>query len=152
MFHSFHRDICDNFSPGDAWGHNGPAAISRALKQICNVNEINEMKPKICLGFNVLSKEILYPIHWSEWEWLFDPSLLYESIQRTKYAVAVHFSNRLSSATPILKDFTNQTIVEWYKEKILKSTHIKDPIGETAYGAIARVNCPLAYNSSGIFF
>lgn len=148
-FFRFCRDICDNFSPS-LWGHNGPDAISRTLKKICNVNEVSKMKPEICWGFHVLQKRVFYPIYWEDWKWLFDPNLLNETLRLTKDAVAVHFWNKLSSTTPIIKDFKNITISEMYKGK---SAEIGNPFGgETAYGFIAKANCPLVYNSSGDFF
>lgn len=151
LVYPFYREICNHFSP-NGWGTNGPDAISRAFKKICNVDTVHEMKPEICWGFNILSEEVLYPINWEQWKWLFDPSLLNESLQLTKDAVVPHFYNHLSSQTVILKDFENKTLVEMYKEKLLQSKNIKNPFGETAYGAIAKLNCPLAYNSSGVLF
>lgn len=110
------------------------------------------MNPRICWGFTVLSKEFLYPIYWTDWEQFFNPSTLNETLNITRDAVAVHFWNRLSSKVPILKEFKNETIIEAHKQLILQSTNIKNPIGETAYGAMAKANCPLAYNSSSIYF
>lgn len=134
------------------WGANGPDALTRSLKKICNVNEVIKMKPEICWGFNVLPKRVLYPIYWQEWNWLFDPNLLNETLRITKDAVAVHFWNKLSSSTPILKNFKNKTMIEVYTEIMTKNSHISNPFGETAYGVIAKKHCPLVYSSSGDFF
>lgn len=147
-----YREIANNFSPRGAWGHNGPDAISRSMKRICNVNEVPKMKPEICWGFHVLPKRVLYPIFWQDWKWLFDANLLNETLRITKEAVAVHFWNRLSSSTLILKDFKNKTVVEFYKEKLKKNVNILNPYGETAYGYLAKIHCPSVYNSSGDFF
>ncbi|XP_055296305.1 lactosylceramide 4-alpha-galactosyltransferase-like [Sitodiplosis mosellana] len=142
------KDICDEFNPS-LWGHNGPDAITRTLKRICNVNDITKMKPEICWRFHVLPKRVLYPVNFLQWKRLFDPSQLNETLRITKDAVAVHFWNKLTSSTPILKNFKNKTAIEMYTEKMTKHSDISNPFGgETAYGFLAKTNCPLVYNAS----
>lgn len=134
------------------WGHNGPDAITRSMKRICNVDNITKMTPEICWQFHVLPKHVLYPVNFRKWQLLFDASQLNETLRITKDAVAVHFWNKLTSTTPILKDFKNKSAIEMYTEKMTKNSEIKNPFGETVYGFLAKTNCPLVFNASGEFF
>lgn len=143
--------MCANFNP-KLWGNTGPSAVTRTLKTICNVTTVSEMKPEICMGFYVLPEHVFYPIYGTKWERFFDASLTNESLQITNQSTAVHLWNSYSKYQPILKDFQNQTLVELYRERIMRNIKIGNPFGETAYGSIAKMNCPLAYASSGNLF
>lgn len=141
--------MCNNFKP-NVWGDTGPRAITRTLQTICNVTNVNDMKPEICSGFNVLPPNVFYPIYHSHWTSYFDADVKEECLKATKNSVAIHVWNKLSSQQPILKDFQNQTLVEKYGNQMKQK--ITNPFGETAYGIIAKANCPRAYESSGELF
>lgn len=145
------RNVCDNFNP-TIWGYNGPQAITRSLQNICNVTRLSDMNPDICWTFNALPEEVFYPIPYSRWERCFDANFTSEVLQKTNKSVAVHFWNRLSSQQIILKDFKNKTLVEMYRGMLNKNEKIQNSIGETAYGVIAKTNCPRAYAFSGDLF
>lgn len=110
------------------------------------------MTPENCMGFHVLDEKTFYPIYGTEWERLFDANCTAESLQQSNDSILVHFWNKLSSCQPILKDFKNETLVKMYRDQITRIKNIRKPIGETAYGVIAKKNCPRAYESSGDLF
>ncbi|XP_055305844.1 lactosylceramide 4-alpha-galactosyltransferase-like [Sitodiplosis mosellana] len=145
------KNMFDNFDPY-VWGNTGPQVLTGTLLKICNVTEVSDMKPEICEGFNVMPKEVFYPIHYSEWERYFDADHLTESMEKIKQSIAIHVWNKLSLHQPILKDFKNSTIIKKYGTMLTKSYKALNPYGETAYGAIAKMECPQAYGSSGDLF
>ncbi|XP_055305820.1 lactosylceramide 4-alpha-galactosyltransferase-like isoform X2 [Sitodiplosis mosellana] len=143
------KDVCNNFDP-NMWGSTGPQAITRTLQKVCNVTKIGDMKPEICSDFNVLPRSFFYPIHYSSWKSYFDVNLTNVALDITKNSVVIHVWNKLSKQQTILKDFKNETLVKMYGEKMKRK--IEHPFGETAYGLIAKKNCPRAYSSSGDLF
>lgn len=152
------KNICDNFEP-KKWGNAGPENITRTLEKICNETAAvsgelkrEDITPENCMGFHALPTEIFYPIYGTEWERLFDASCTEETLQKSNRSILVHFWNKLSSWQPILKDFKNKTLVKMYKSKLTRILKIRKPIGETAYGVIAKANCPRAYAASGDLF
>ncbi|XP_055305832.1 lactosylceramide 4-alpha-galactosyltransferase-like [Sitodiplosis mosellana] len=145
------KTVCDNFNP-KIWGNTGPDAITLSLFKICNVTKVSEMKPEICWRFNVLPEGAFYPIPYSQWERYFDARFTSEVLQKSNKSIAVHFWNRLSSQQPILKDFHNETLIKMYLDRLNKTEKNQIPIGKTAYGVIAKRNCPRAYDSSGDLF
>lgn len=143
--------MCANFKP-KVWGNAGPQAITRMLKTICNVTEVIDMKPEICWGFQVLHEHVFYPIYGTKWERFFDASSTNESLKMSNQSLAVHFWNAYSVWQPILKYFRNQTLLKKYRQQLNRNIKILNPFGETAYGAIAKMNCPKSFNSSGDLF
>ncbi|GLG95316.1 Lactosylceramide 4-alpha-galactosyltransferase [Gryllus bimaculatus] len=55
----------------DLWSYNGPGAITRALKKVCNVQEVLEMTEEMCGGFRLLSTSTFYAIPWQNWNLFF---------------------------------------------------------------------------------
>ena len=77
----------------DAWGYNGPLLITRVLKRSC---------PDLhnCTTFNVLRKEIFYPVSHTEWKYYFseEPSV------RLEKSIGIHVWNKLSGAATAIKN------------------------------------------------
>ncbi|XP_055305838.1 lactosylceramide 4-alpha-galactosyltransferase-like [Sitodiplosis mosellana] len=145
------KNVCENFNPF-VWGHTGPQAITRTLKIVCNVTKVSDMKPEICDGFNVMPKEVFYPIHYLVWERYFDADHLAESMEKTKQSIAIHVWNKFSSHQPILKSYKNRTLIKKYGKMLMNRWKDLNPFGVTAYGAIAKKKCPRVYSSSGDLF
>lgn len=114
------------------------------------MTKINDINPEICWGFSALPKEVFYPIHYTQWTRYFDAAWTNASLERTKNAIAIHAWNRLSSKQPILKNFKNRTLILMYGKQMRKK--VFNPFGETAYGIVAKANCPMVYGESGDLF
>lgn len=151
FFFFLSRNVCEHYN-GTIWANTGPYAVTRTLKDICNVTKVIDMKPEICGDFNVLPEKSFYPIYADRWNWFFDANLRDEALKQMNDSVAVHFWNTYSIRQSILREFKNKTLIEKYKEKLTKNKEVKNPFGESAYGAMAKKNCPKVYAASGDLF
>lgn len=123
-----HREFSDKFN-GNDWGKNGPGVITRVLGKICNTAIVSEMKPENCDGFKVFEQSAFYAVPWREWEKFMKPETVDEVLNATQNSVFIHVWNKYS-----------------IQQKIKR-------IGpKTAYGIVAKKNCPRVYRVSGDYF
>ncbi|KAJ8723046.1 hypothetical protein PYW07_004226 [Mythimna separata] len=83
----------------DLWAHNGPGAITRVLRRMCQTTKLAEWSSKTCQGLEVYSPEYFFPLHYSLRHEYFMPG---ES--NIKNAYTHHFWNRLTYNRKIEKD------------------------------------------------
>lgn len=143
--------MTENYDP-NGWNNIGSQAITQTLQKICNATKAVDIKPGMCADFHVLPKDVFYPIPNTKWEQYFDANVVNETLQRTNSSVVIDVWDEFSSKQPILKDFKNQTLVNLYEKRLNKSAMNLNPLGESAYGAIAKMNCPRAFELFGDLF
>ncbi|GLG95318.1 Lactosylceramide 4-alpha-galactosyltransferase [Gryllus bimaculatus] len=85
----------------DLWSYNGPGAITRALKKVCNVQEVLEMTEEMCGGFRLLSTSTFYAIPWQNWNLFFTEESSEETMMMIGKNLAVHVWNALSHNTTV---------------------------------------------------
>jgi len=79
------------------WGFNNPMLFTRVLQRMCGVNSTYEMaKMENCQGFHVLPWNFCTPVTWTVWFQLFDEPAAEKAMLKSKDAIVVHFSNKLS--------------------------------------------------------
>lgn len=122
-------DLQRNFD-GRNWGNNGPGVITRVMKHICQTNNIEIMQDntKRCMGFKVYPIEAFYAIPWLEWSHYFEPTLLEQTLARTKNSFVAHVWNKHS-----------------IQRQIKTGT-------KCAYGVMAAEHCPRVYKAAGEYF
>lgn len=132
---------------GKVWANNGPGkfnwlpfsffithkclflgAITRVLRTICHVNDLSEMTPEKCSGFQVYPPRKFYPIPWWNWELYFDTDKFNKTIDMIKDSIIIHLWNKLS------------------KNRKLKVNT------KAVYGVVADMYCPKVYRSCGEYF
>lgn len=86
---------------GYDWGYNGPGVITRVLQRICNIQNVEEMKPERCKGFTVYPPKWFYPIPWRKWKLYFDTSKSNETLKHLKDSHVIHVWNKFSTAANI---------------------------------------------------
>ncbi|GLG95315.1 Uncharacterized protein GBIM_02311 [Gryllus bimaculatus] len=85
----------------DQWGYNGPGAITRALKKVCNVQEVPGMTEKKCGGFHLLPTSTFYAIPWRNWNLFFTEKSSEETMKVISKNLAVHVWNSRSHNTTV---------------------------------------------------
>ncbi|NXW40651.1 A4GAT galactosyltransferase, partial [Nyctiprogne leucopyga] len=100
------QDFVENYN-GWIWAHQGPKLLTRVFKKWCSISDIlNNMS---CKGVSVLSPEAFYPIHWEDWQKLFEAissSKLHELLKNT---YAVHVWNKMSHGARL--EITSQALL-----------------------------------------
>jgi len=79
----------------NGWTSNGPDALARALRSLCNETNIALMSPEKGSGYNLLPANRFYPIHYSNWRQFFEKSSGIELSQFNE-SYALHVWNKLS--------------------------------------------------------
>lgn len=103
--------------------------MTRVLeKQVCQMR-LSEITPEMCHGFKIFPKDEFYAINWDEWEQFFNASHTENVLEKINRSSVVHLWNKLSHSKIITKSNAN-----------------------TAYGILARENCPKAFDASGEYF
>ncbi|GLG95312.1 Uncharacterized protein GBIM_02309 [Gryllus bimaculatus] len=78
------------------WVHNGAGAITRAVKKVCAINQINEITKEKCGGFHLLATSTFYSIPWMSWQLLFKEEGAKETMKMIGNNLAVHVWNAKS--------------------------------------------------------
>jgi len=86
--------MSSSYNP-NGWTSNGPDALTRALRTLCNESNIALMSPEKCSGYTLLPAKNFYPIHFSSWRKFFDESSGIELSQFNE-SYALHVWNKLS--------------------------------------------------------
>ena len=86
--------MSSSYEPNE-WTSNGPDALTRALRTLCNETNIALMSPEKCSGYNLLPANRFYPIHFSNWMDFFEESSGIELSQFNE-SYALHVWNKLS--------------------------------------------------------
>lgn len=121
------HELKDNFRGYD-WGYNGPGVITRVLKRVCKVHDVNNMSPEKCKGFQVYPPSWFYPIPWRQWHLYFDTSGNQTVVKKLEDSHVIHVWNKFSTNTSVNVG-SNQP-----------------------YGLIAQKYCPKVYSGAGHVF
>ncbi|KAK7870305.1 hypothetical protein R5R35_003697 [Gryllus longicercus] len=78
------------------WVHNGAGAITRAVKKVCAISQINEITKEKCGGFHLLATSTFYSIPWMSWQLLFKEEGAKETMKMIGNNLAVHVWNAKS--------------------------------------------------------
>ncbi|CAK1596550.1 unnamed protein product [Parnassius mnemosyne] len=106
-------EIKENYR-GDLWAYNGPGAITRVLKNICNTTDLNQMTPEKCKGFSVYAQNYFYPVHWSEKEKYFESGRVLD----TPNTYTHHIWNKLTHGLKVPNDSKYANLARVYCSSI----------------------------------
>ena len=112
---------------GNDWGTNGPLLVSRVLMRICNVGNVEDLRPDKCLGVATLPTVNFYPVPWRSWRRLFEPKLTEEVLKEVEESYCVHIWGRHSKSAPFPNAGT-----------------------KNAFAALAARHCPLTYREGSL--
>ena len=59
---------------GQIWSNNGPTMLTKILKRFCKQNDLKKIRPD-CGNLTIYDPEAFYPIHWNDWEELYEDNL-----------------------------------------------------------------------------
>lgn len=125
----FLRDFQQNYN-GQLYVSNGPTLITRVVQRICGTGSVKEMEanPKRCDGLHVYNSTAFFAIPSHHWQHFLEPSLLNDTMAKTKDSYLIHLWNK-SSHKRLIKVGSN-----------------------TAYAKYAEKHCPKAYAAAGEYF
>ncbi|KFZ53459.1 Lactosylceramide 4-alpha-galactosyltransferase, partial [Antrostomus carolinensis] len=100
------QDFVENYNSW-IWGNQGPQLLTRVFKKWCSISDIqNNMS---CKGVSALSPEAFYPIHWADWQKLFEAISSSELHHLFNNTYAVHVWNKLSHGARL--EITSQALL-----------------------------------------
>jgi lactosylceramide 4-alpha-galactosyltransferase len=112
---TFMKDFVTNFN-GNFFVSNGPYALTRVLKSLCNANDMEAiMKIENCQGFSVYNISMCYEITFSEMYKLMEPFYQEETLRRVNESLVVHFWNK-ESKKRVLEKNSGAAYVELAKQ------------------------------------
>lgn len=123
------RENTENYRPNE-WSSSGVGAATRVAHKVCKSNKTSTL-PEFCWGLKIYPRSAFIPVPWGIHRHLFssETKIMNEIFTAVKDSITIHSWNNLNSDTKIDK----------VKPK-------------TAYGALAEMNCPKTYQSSGQYF
>ena len=107
---------------GQAWGENGPLAITRVTFDMCGVDDASRVTAEKCLGLTVLPPSAFYAIPYWAWLDIFDQSKTNQVLEELDLSYALHMWGRFSAA------------------------HDSSAKTSSAYDVIATKSCPVSYS------
>ena len=101
MANIFLHELLTSFS-GTAWGFNGPGVITRVLRRLCHVKEVQDMTPEQCLGFTVHPPYAFYPVSFDQWENYFNENKSEAVLKMHEDSYIAHLSNKFSNRRNVI--------------------------------------------------
>ncbi|KFQ12879.1 Lactosylceramide 4-alpha-galactosyltransferase, partial [Leptosomus discolor] len=114
------KDFVENYNSW-TWGHQGPLLLTRVFKKWCSITNIQNAMS--CKGVSALSSEAFYPIHWGEWQKLFEAISSLDLQKLLKNTYAVHVWNKLSHGTRL--QVTSQALLAQLHSQFCPATYVK---------------------------
>lgn len=97
----FIKDLIKNFD-GSKYSQNGPLLITRVVKNLCDVQNLNEINAtRDCRGFHVLKTDQCYPIPYEDWSNFMIETNSEDVMKKVENSVVVHFWNKFSKTVKI---------------------------------------------------
>ncbi|KAG8244523.1 hypothetical protein J6590_019775 [Homalodisca vitripennis] len=81
----------------DGWSSNGPLLLTSFIIRECNVHQVEDAADRCFIDFTVYRRHVLYPIHYSQADLLFDSILGPQTARMVKTtSYSVHLWNKIS--------------------------------------------------------
>lgn len=103
-------DLAENFN-GHKWDDSSVRVLTRAVAKICGSDQMFDINPNRCKGFQVHPSDTFYPISFSEKEKLMDPQYGKIAMDMVRNSIGVHAWNKVTAGEK-LKKTSNSGLVQ----------------------------------------
>ncbi|XP_078066256.1 lactosylceramide 4-alpha-galactosyltransferase-like [Mustelus asterias] len=126
QYHGFTKDCMIDYVnnyQGEIWGHQGPALMSRVLRQWCKTDDLDEFVGLKCNGISYLPPNAFYPIPYDKWEKYFERWTLENIRAIFLNTYGAHIWNFLSSGNQDNMNNRSGVLLEYFFHKYCPSTY-----------------------------
>ncbi|KAK8395430.1 hypothetical protein O3P69_006227 [Scylla paramamosain] len=99
------KDMVNGFMP-ELWGSIGPKAITRVVKAMCGVEDLQTLLPKtpvICGGVTLHPRQTFYPVDYTQSKKFFTKNRGIRFEKTFRHSHAIHFWNKMSKELMVTK-------------------------------------------------
>ena len=95
------EEVANRFS-GSEWGANGPGLLTKVMREVCGLEDLEEMSPDLCQGVTILPQNKLYAVNWRNVNMFFDKQFSRNITEALKESYVAHLWGKHSSKYEII--------------------------------------------------